>query len=211
VNALKSEGLQRIITALLLSPILGFVSGYLFMVFTLFSTRNATPRINIFFKRGQLFSSFGLAMTHGSNNAQKIMGIIALGLVSTGLAESFTTPFWVVASAAGAMALGTMFGGKRIIRTVGSKFYKIRPVHGFSAQMTSAIIVLGASLLGGPVSTTQTVSSSIVGVGSAERVNKVRWGVFREIALAWLLTIPMTALIAAVLYFPLTILLSGNE
>jgi PiT family inorganic phosphate transporter len=135
------------------------------------------------------------------------MGIIALGMVSTGLADSFVTPLWVIALAAGAMALGTLFGGQRIIRTLGAKFYKIRPVHGFASQATSATTVLGASLFGGPVSTTQVVSSSIVGVGSAERPSKVRWGVFKEIGLAWILTIPATALIAALLYFPINYLM----
>ncbi|MGB3716422.1 MAG: inorganic phosphate transporter [Candidatus Promineifilaceae bacterium] len=207
VTALQPEGVMKIVLALLLSPIVGFVGGYLVMLVTLFLTRSSTPAINTLFKRGQLFTSVGLALSHGSNNAQKVMGIIVLGMVSTGLSDTFVTPLWVVALAAGAMALGTLFGGQRIIRTLGARFYKIRPVHGFSSQATSAVTVLGASLLGGPVSTTQVVSSSIVGVGAAERPSKVRWGVFSEIGLAWLLTIPATALIAAVLYVPLEYLM----
>lgn len=207
VTALQPEGVMKIVLALLLSPIVGFVGGYLVMLVTLFLTRSSTPAINTLFKRGQLFTSVGLALSHGSNNAQKVMGIIVLGMVSTGLSDTFVTPLWVVALAAGAMALGTLFGGQRIIRTLGARFYKIRPVHGFSSQATSAATVLGASLLGGPVSTTQVVSSSIVGVGAAERPSKVRWGVFSEIGLAWLLTIPATALIAAVLYVPLEYLM----
>jgi PiT family inorganic phosphate transporter len=115
----------------------------------------------------------------------------------------------LIAVSAGTLALGTLFGGERIIRTLGAKFYKIRPVHGFTAQATTATIVLGASLLGGPVSTTQTVSSSIVGVGAAERRSKVRWQVFYDIALAWVLTIPATALLAALLYFPLKLLVEA--
>lgn len=207
VTALQPEGVMKIVLALLLSPIVGFVGGYLVMLVTLFLTRSSTPAINTLFKRGQLFTSVGLALSHGSNNAQKVMGIIVLGMVSTGLSDTFVTPLWVVALAAGAMALGTLFGGQRIIRTLGARFYKIRPVHGFSSQATSAVTVLGASLLGGPVSTTQVVSSSIVGVGAAERPSKVRWGVYSEIGLAWLLTIPATALIAAVLYVPLEYLM----
>lgn len=207
VTALQPEGVMKIVLALLLSPIVGFVGGYLVMLVTLFLTRSSTPAINTLFKRGQLFTSVGLALSHGSNNAQKVMGIIVLGMVSTGLSDTFVTPLWVVALAAGAMALGTLFGGQRIIRTLGARFYKIRPVHGFSSQATSAATVLGASLLGGPVSTTQVVSSSIVGVGAAERPSKVRWGVYSEIGLAWLLTIPATALIAAVLYVPLEYLM----
>jgi PiT family inorganic phosphate transporter len=135
------------------------------------------------------------------------MGILVLGLISTGMLGSFSTPIWIIASSAGALALGTAIGGQRIIRTVGAKFYKIRPVHGFTAQATSATIILSASLVGGPVSTTQTVSSAIVGVGSAERLSKVRWQVFYDIGLAWILTIPATILMAVVLYFPIVYLL----
>ncbi len=129
------------------------------------------------------------------------MGVIALGLVTTGYLTHFYVPTWVIALSAGAIALGTALGGWRLIRTLGGKFYKIRPVHGFSSQVTSAAVILGASLVGGPVSTTQVVSSSIIGVGSAERLSKVRWGVAGNIAMAWIVTIPATALVAAILYW----------
>jgi PiT family inorganic phosphate transporter len=207
ISALKPEGMITIILALLLSPILGVIGGYVVMTLTLILTRRSTPSINMLFKRGQLFTSVGLALSHGSNNAQKIMGILVLGLISTGMLGSFSTPTWIIASSAGALALGTALGGQRIIRTVGAKFYKIRPVHGFTAQATSATIILSASLVGGPVSTTQTVSSAIVGVGSAERLSKVRWQVFYNIGLAWILTFPATILMAAALYFPIAYLL----
>ncbi len=207
ISALKPEGMITIFLALLLSPILGLIGGYVVMALTLILTRRSTPSINLLFKRGQLFTSVGLALSHGSNNAQKIMGILVLGLISTGMLGSFSTPTWIIASWAGALALGTALGGQRIIRTVGAKFYKIRPVHGFTAQATSATIILSASLVGGPVSTTQTVSSAIVGVGSAERLSKVRWKVFYNIGLAWILTIPATILMAAALYFPIVYLL----
>ena len=211
LSALKPEGVITIILALILSPIFGFIGGYLIMAFTLFLTRNSTPSINLFFKRGQLFTSVALALSHGSNSAQKIMGLLVLGLISTGMLGSFSTPTWIVAASAGAIALGTALGGQRIIRTVGAKFYKIRPVHGFTAQATSATIVLGASLVGGPVSTTQTVSSSIVGVGAQERLSKVRWKVFYDIGLAWILTIPATIILAILLYFPIAFLLEIIE
>jgi PiT family inorganic phosphate transporter len=203
INALQRDGINKIVLALILSPILGFLGGYLIMLLTFVMTKSATPKINTFFKRGQLFTAVGLALSHGSNNAQKVMGILVLGLVSSGLSDGFVAPLWVIASAAGAMALGTMFGGQKIIKTVGGKFYKIRPVHGFTSQATSAATIFGASLLGGPVSTTQIVSSSIVGAGSAERLSKVRWGVFKDIGLAWILTLPATALLAAALYVPI--------
>lgn len=208
IQALQADGLRTIILSLLISPILGLVGGYLLMLATLFLTRGASPGINLFFKRGQLLTSTGLAMTYGSNNAQKVMGMVGLGLVSTGLADSLTNPTWIVASAAGALALGTFLGGTRIIRTIGAKFYKIRPVHGFTAQATTATIILVITLLGGPVSTTQVVSSTVVGVGAAERLSKVRWQVFREIAAAWLITLPTTAILAALLYFPMTLLMN---
>jgi PiT family inorganic phosphate transporter len=129
------------------------------------------------------------------------MGIITLALVTGGYLKVFAVPTWVILLCAGMIALGTSVGGWKLIRTLGGKFYKIRPVDGFAAQMASAVVILSASLVGGPVSTTQVVSSAIMGVGAAERVNKVRWGVAQEIATAWLLTIPATALVAAGLYW----------
>lgn len=202
-DALLPAGMRTIVLVLLLSPLFGLIGGYVGMVITMFIVRGSTPAVNQYFKRGQIVTSTGLAMVHGSNNAQKVMGILALGLVATNMSDEVNNPFWIVISAAGALALGTFFGGTKIIRTVGGKFYKIRPVHGFTAQATTATIVLGATLIGGPVSTTQVVSSSIVGVGAAERMSKVRWSVFKDIALAWLITLPVTALLAALLYWPL--------
>jgi PiT family inorganic phosphate transporter len=201
-QALIPAGLRTIVIALLLSPLLGLVGGYLMMSLTLFLVRNATPRINTFFRRGQWLTAVALALTHGSNNAQKLMGILGLGLLSSGLADKVASPLWITASAAGALALGTFFGGSRLMHTVGARFYKIRPVHGFTAQLATAVTILGATLLGGPVSTTQVASSTIVGVGASERMSKVRWGVFKDIALAWLVTLPATGLLAIGFYFP---------
>jgi PiT family inorganic phosphate transporter len=128
------------------------------------------------------------------------MGIIAMAMVTTGYVSEFQVPWWVIALSASAISLGTASGGWRLIETLGGKFYKVRPVHAFGSQLTSALVIMGAALLGGPVSTTQVVSSSIVGAGSADRVSKVRWIVARDIAVAWLLTIPVSALLAAGLY-----------
>jgi PiT family inorganic phosphate transporter len=201
LKAIQMGGLEKVLIALFISPILGFIAGYAFTRLIFFLARGASPRINWFFKRSQIFTAVALAFSHGTNDAQKTMGIIALGLVTTGYLAQFYIPIWVIALSAGAISLGTAFGGWRLIRTLGGKFYKIRPVHGFSTQVTSAAVILGAALLGGPVSTTQVVSSAIMGAGSAERLNKVRWGVAGNIALAWLLTIPSTALVAAGLYW----------
>jgi PiT family inorganic phosphate transporter len=189
-----------VIIALFLSPILGLLAGYLLMKLVLFLARGASPRINWFFKRSQVITSLALALSHGTNDAQKTMGIIAMALVTLGYLPQFTVPWWVIALSAGAMSLGTALGGWRIIRTLGTKFYKIRPVHGFTAQIASALVILGAAFLGGPVSTTHVVSSAILGVGSARRVSRVRWNVAGNIVVAWVLTIPVSALLAALLY-----------
>jgi PiT family inorganic phosphate transporter len=146
----------------------------------------------------------GMAFSHGTNDAQKTMGVITLSLVIGGVLPTFRVPLWVIAASAGAIALGTSVGGWRLIRTLGGKFYKIRPVHSFTSQLTSGLVILTASLFGGPVSTTQVVSSSIIGVGSAERLGKVRWSVAGDIFTAWMVTIPATALMSAGIYLLLT-------
>lgn len=197
LDMIQMGGLLKVILALFLSPILGFIVGYLLMKSVLFLARGASPRINWLFKRAQVLTSLALALSHGTNDAQKTMGIIAMSLVTLGYLSEFSVPWWVIALSAGAMSLGTAFGGWRIIRTLGTKFYKIRPVHGFTAQAASALIILVAASLGGPVSTTQVVSSAILGVGSARHVSRVRWNVAGNILVAWVLTIPASALLAA--------------
>jgi len=200
-DALIMSGILKVILALIISPIIGFVAGMLIANLIALLAWRATPRINTTFKRMQIVTSVGLALSHGTNDAQKTMGIITLGLVISKTIPSFQVPFWVIAACAGAIALGTSIGGWQLIKTLGSKFYKIRPVHGFASQVTSAIVILTASLLGGPVSTTQVVSTAIMGVGAADRMSKVRWKVAGEIGLAWLVTIPATALLAAGIYW----------
>jgi len=198
--AIRLAGLEKVLIALFLSPVLGLIGGWLVLRVIYFLARGASPRINTLFKRAQLVTSLGLALSHGTNDAQKTMGIIAMAMVATGYVSEFQVPWWVIMLSASAIALGTATGGWRLIKTLGGKFYKIRPVHAFASQLTAASIILGAALLGGPVSTTQVVSTAIMGVGSADRVSKVRWTVARDIAVAWLLTIPVTALLAAGLY-----------
>jgi PiT family inorganic phosphate transporter len=198
-------GLEKVLIALFISPVLGLVLGYLTLKLIYFLARGATPGINVFFKRAQLGTSLALALSHGTNDAQKTMG--AMAMVTTGYASEFHVPWWVIALSASAIALGTASGGWRLIETLGGKFYRIRPVHAFGSQLTSAGIIMGAALLGGPVSTTQVVSSSIMGAGSADRVSKVRWTVARDIALAWVLTIPVSALLAAGLYLIIDLVL----
>jgi PiT family inorganic phosphate transporter len=208
-DAIQSSGLIKVSVALFLSPVLGILFGYLLMNLTLFLTRGATPRVNRFFKRAQLVTAVVLALSHGANDAQKTMGIITLGLLVDGTIDKFVVPTWVIAVSAGMIALGTATGGWRLIKTLGGRIYKIRPVHGFVSQIAGASIILGAALFGGPVSTTQVMSSSIMGAGTAERLSKVRWQVGSEMLVAWVLTIPISAVLAAIFYFPLNWLLGG--
>ncbi len=200
VDAVQLHGLLKVTAALLMAPPVGLLSGYVLMKLVLFLARGATPRINWFFKRAQILTALALALSHGTNDAQKTMGIITMGLVGAGVLTQFQVPLWVIAASAGAISLGTAMGGWRIIRTLGGKFYKIRPVHSFTSQVASATVIMSAALLGGPVSTTQVVSSAILGVGSAERLGKVRWGVAGQILTAWVLTIPASGLLAALAY-----------
>ncbi len=203
-NAIKLSGLEKVLIALFTSPIIGLVMGYLILKLSLLLGWNSSPKINGFFKRAQVLTSLALGLSHGTNDAQKTMGIITLALVTSGYLKSFAVPLWVIFLCSLMIALGTSMGGWKLIRTLGSKFYKIRPVDGFSSQLASAIVILTASLVGGPVSTTQVVSSAIMGAGAAERVNKVRWNVATEIGTAWLLTIPSSAALAGAIYWILS-------
>lgn len=207
VSVVQVPGMIKVFVALFFSPMVGLVGGYLVMKAILFLARGASPKINWFFKRMQIATAVALGLSHGTNDGQKTMAILVMGLVAAGTLPTFTIPLWVIVSSATVIGLGMAFGGWRIIRTLGMKFYRTRPVDAFTAQTTSAAIVLGAALLGGPVSTTQVVSTSILGVGSAERANKVRWGVAIDIALTWLLTIPATMLLGALLYIPIEMLM----
>jgi PiT family inorganic phosphate transporter len=195
------SGVFKVLVALFASPIIGLLAGMIIANIVYLLSWKATPKINGVFKKLQIITSIGLALSHGTNDAQKTMGIITLALVITGIETTFEVPFWVILICASAIGLGTAIGGWQLIKTLGSKFYKIRPIHGFAAQAASAIVIITASIMGGPVSTTQVVSSAIMGVGAAERMSKVRWGVAGDIASAWLLTIPATMLVGAGLYW----------
>jgi len=200
-GAIKLHGLEKVLVALFASPLIGFSFGFLLTRLIYFLARNATPEVNWFFKKGQLITALAMAFSHGTNDAQKTMGIITLSLVISGYITEFRVPTWVIALSAGAIGLGTALGGWRLIRTLGGKFYKIRPVHGFSTQLTSGLVILAASAFGLPVSTSQVVSSAIIGVGSSERFGKVRWSVAQEIVAAWFITIPASALVSAGFYW----------
>jgi PiT family inorganic phosphate transporter len=208
LEIVQISGLTKVLLALFLSPPLGMLAGYLIMRIVLFLARNASPRVSIVFKRLQILTALALSLSHGTNDAQKTMGIITMGLVSAGILDSFEVPLWVVAASASAIALGTALGGWRLIRTLGGRIVRIRPIHGFTSQIASASVILSAALFGGPVSTTQVVGSAIMGVGAAERISKVRWQVGREMIVTWLITIPVTAALSALLYLLLRVLTS---
>jgi PiT family inorganic phosphate transporter len=200
-SSIKLHGLEKVLIALFASPVIGFVFGFIVTRVIYFLARTATPEVNWLFKKGQLITALAMAFSHGTNDAQKTMGIITLSLVISGYITEFHVPTWVIGLSAGAIGLGTALGGWRLIRTLGGKFYKIRPVHGFSTQLTSGLVILAASFFGLPVSTSQVVSSAIIGVGSSERFGKVRWSVAQEIVAAWFITIPASALVSAGFYW----------
>jgi PiT family inorganic phosphate transporter len=178
----------------------GFLVGFLLLRLIYFLVQNASPNINKFFKRSQFVTAIALALGHGTNDAQKPIGIITLSLIIAGVITEFSVPFWAIFASALTMALGASLGGWRLIRTLGGKFYKIRPVHSFATQLTSGIVILSASIFGLPISTSQVVSSAIVGVGASERVGKVRWVVAGDILTAWLITIPVSAFFSVGIY-----------
>jgi len=206
-QAIKIDGvIGKVIVPLVLSPILGIAIGFAAMVVILNVFRRANPRrINERFRRLQIVSAAFMAFSHGSNDAQKTMGIMTLALIAAGaLPADASIPLWVIVLAASAISLGTAAGGWRIIRTMGQRVVKLDPVHGFAAETTAASIILTASHFGMPVSTTHVISSAIIGVGSSDRLSAVRWGVAGNIVIAWILTIPASAAVAAVAYLVLS-------
>ncbi len=206
---IKPAGVEKVVTALVVSPILGFFAAFFGMVATYWVLRRARPaKVNANARRLQLFSSGFMALSHGTNDAQKSMGVITMALLSyhgsydpTG---KFPVPTWVVLACALAMGAGTASGGWRIIKTMGTRIFKLRPIHGCIAETSAALVIQAASHLALPVSTTHCITASIMGAGATTRLSAVSWGVTRRIVTAWILTIPMTALMAALVYLALT-------
>ena len=203
IGSLVPEGLIKAISFIIISPMLGLLIGLVMGVIVYNLFRKFTPRkVDSFFRKGQLISAAAYSLGHGGNDAQKTMGIIAVLLYSKGLlGQTFHVPFWVVISCQAAIALGTLFGGWRIVKTMGSKITKLRPVDGFCAETGAACTLFFASHLGIPVSTTHTITGAIVGVGSLKRLSAVRWGVAGRIVWAWIITIPAAAAIAMITYY----------
>ena len=190
--------LDKIVLWLILSPVIGFIAGYIIMKIINAIFKNTRPStVSKIFSKAQILSAGAMAFMHGSNDAQKSMGVITMALVSAGTLTSFKVPLWVIIACATAMALGTSLGGAKIIKTVGSKMAKLVPVNGFAAETAGAIVISIATYIAhAPVSTTHTITSSIMGVGASKRLNSVKWSVVNNIVVAWVLTIPACALIA---------------
>ena len=203
-HAIQVSGLEKTLIPLFIAPLFGFLIGFIVLRIIIRLSWEASPSINESFRRNQIFTVIALGLSHGSNDAPKAMGVITLALITEKYLNTFIVPTWVILLCALAIAAGTAVGGERLIRTVGGRFYKIEPIDAFSTQLASAIVVMTASLIGGPVSASQVISSAIMGVGAAERPNKVRWKIAQDIGTAWLLTIPATALVAALIYKLLT-------
>jgi len=199
------KGLEKIVLALVLSPVIGTTLGFSFRVIMMWSFRNSSPYLlNRGFRRMQILSAAVMAFSHGTADAQKSMGVITLALVSYGYLSTFQVPPWVMILCATAMAFGTAAGGWRIIKTVGRDFVKLQPVHGFCVETASAGVILGAAAFGLPTSTTHVITSAILGVGLSKRMSAVNWAIAYRILTAWVLTIPASALVAYVAYIVLS-------
>ena len=190
---------DHVIVWLVLGPAIGFVLGYIVMVILNWILKPFKPRgVNRLFQKLQILASAFMALNHGANDAQKSMGIITMALLSGGLISTFDVPIWVIGACALAMALGTSVGGKKIIKTMGSGMAKLTPVGGFAAQMGAATSILGATIFDAPVSTTQVITTTIMGVGASKNIKSVKWGVAKNIIWAWILTVPLSAIIAGI-------------
>jgi PiT family inorganic phosphate transporter len=199
VGALKVEGVTgKVLVPMVTSPLIGFTGAFLLMLalYWIFRDAKRKPMARIF-RRLQVISAGYMAFSHGSNDAQKTMGIITLALFAGGAIPTIDVPFWVIVVSASALSLGTAVGGWRIMRTMGHRVVELEPVHGFAAETTAASVLIGTAHFGMPVSTTHVISSAIMGVGSARGPKGVRWGVARRILVAWVITIPATGLMAA--------------
>jgi PiT family inorganic phosphate transporter len=213
-RSIQSDGLIKVIESLVVSPLIGFGIGFLLMLLIFWVCRGMSPtRLSRAFRRLQVASAAFMAVSHGSNDAQKTMGIIAMSLAlytgGSDAAAHFRVPIWVMVACAAAMGFGTMAGGVRIIKTMGTKIIDLKPVHGFAAETSAAATILAASHLGLPVSTTHVISGAIMGVGASQRVSAVRWGVTARIAWAWVLTIPVSAAVSWGCYRLLGLTLGG--
>ncbi|MFA6435495.1 MAG: inorganic phosphate transporter [Elusimicrobiales bacterium] len=201
-GALVMKGIIKTVAFIVISPVVGMILGFVLgvIVYNLFA-RSTPVKVDHLFRKGQLLSAAAYSLGHGGNDAQKTMGIITGLLFSAGyLGKEFHIPLWIVLACHAAIALGTMTGGWRIVKTMGNKLSKLRPVDGFCAEFGASMVLFGASALGVPISTTHTITGAIVGVGALKGIRAVKWGIAGQIVWAWIVTIPASALISAVCY-----------
>jgi len=194
------KGVTKVLIALVLSPLLGFAVGYILQKISDLMLRSVSYKVNKKIKLAQYLTVAGLSFSHGANDAQKSMGVLTLVLVLGGVIPTFHVPFWVVLVCAGSLTMGVLMGGWRIVRTLGFAIFKIRPTHALNSQLTAAIVIFASSIIGAPVSTTHVVTSSIMGVGSADSIKSVKWGKSKSILYTWLFTIPGSAAVSIVIY-----------
>jgi len=204
LESINLNGLVFVILPLIIAPILGLGMGFLVMNVLLSSFSNAHPKVNTLFRRLQVITMLTLALSQSSNDTQKSMGVIALGLLLAGRISSFTIPFWVLLACSVSLAIGASRGDWRQIRNLGGKIYRIRPLNALASQTASSILILAASAFGMPVSTPHVISTALMGSGAAERLNKVRWHVAGEMVTTWAVTIPATMLIASLIFMTIT-------
>ncbi|HUX86789.1 MAG TPA: inorganic phosphate transporter [Chloroflexota bacterium] len=200
LQVIELTGIRILILSFVLAPLMAGLAAWLTLRVTLWLARGASPSINATFRRSQLVTAVLLALSHGTSNGQKTMGIIALVLLLGGVTPSFEVLPWVKVASATALSLGIALGGWQIIRTLGARLLRLRPIHGFVAQLTAGLVMVAATLLGGPVSLNQIAGAAIVGAGSADRLSKVRWEVARQLVFAWVITLPATAGAAFLIY-----------
>jgi len=207
LSVLRFAGIKKILIAMILSPLAGFLLGFTLMVTLFWLLRKVIPsKINRSFRFGQIASAAFMAFSHGSNDTQNAMGIITAALMVGGFIKAFHVPVWVIIGSAFFMGLGTSIGGWKVIKTMGVKMVKLKPVHGFTAEVSASAAIIIATLLGAPISTTHVISTSIMGVGATQRLSAVRWGVAIHIILTWILTFPGAALIAGLIYLILRLI-----
>ena len=206
----KVTGIVKVLAALLLSPMIGFGMGFLIKRLLSALLTRATPAVNRRLRGAQFFTAAGLAFSHGANDAQKSMGILTLVLLLGGFIPKFEVPFWVMLACATAITLGILSGGWRIVRTLGFAIFRVRPIHALSSQLTSALVILSASIIGAPVSTTHVVATSIMGIGAADNPRAVRWKKAKDIGVTWIVTIPGAALVAIQVYALLNLYLGSK-
>jgi PiT family inorganic phosphate transporter len=207
-SGVNYSGFTGVIKWLILSPIIAFILGFCVMFILKHVFANSSPHhVNKVFRHGQVLTAAFQSFTHGTNDAQKAMGIITLALVTSGIQTEMEVPLWVKLSAALSMALGTSIGGWKIIKTMGTKIFKIEPINGFSADLASASVILGATLSEFPVSTTHVITSSILGVGSAKKFSNVKWSMAGRIVLTWIITIPVASVLSMLIYYVISLFL----